>query len=159
MNATTTDPQSPENASTKSSFGSQNRMIRRIGIVVAVLFLIISTLVFLFASVAPGYMGADLQRQLKGHPGIVAELGELESCTMSYSATLANGNPDVIVFEVVGSKDKGQLIVDKVTTASPAFDLESIIIRKYDGREIPLSNAPPKLGTPESAPESATAAP
>lgn len=148
MNNPTTDSQTPEIVPSKSSFGSQNRMIRRIGIVAAILFLIISSLVFLFASVAPNYLGADLQRQLKGHPVIEAEFGELESCTLSYAATLANGNPDVILFEVVGSKDKGQLIVDQVTNERPAFNLDSIIIRKYDGREIPLANAAPK---PEAA--------
>jgi len=40
------------------------------------------------------------------------------------------------------------LIVDQVTTERPAFNLESIIIRKYDGREIPLTNVAPK---PEAA--------
>jgi len=144
MNDSTSDSQT---TSSKSTFGSQNAMIRRIGIVAAVLFLIISSLVFMFASVAPNYLGADLQRQLKGHPVIEAEIGELESCSMSYSATLENGNPGVILFEVVGSKDKGQLIVDQVTSQRPAFNLDTIIIRKYDGREIPLSNAPPKAAT------------
>ena len=152
MNNPTADSQASETIPGKSNFGTQNRMIRRIGIVAAVLFLIISSLVFLFASIAPNYLGADLQRQLKGHPVIEAEFGELQSCTMSYSATLANGNSDVILFEVVGSKDKGQLIVDQVTTERPAFNLESIIIRKYDGREIPLANAAPKGATATVAP-------
>ncbi len=150
MNDSTADTQTN---SSKSTFGSQNNMIRRIGIVAAVLFLIVSSLVFMFASVAPNYLGADLQRQLTGHPVIEAELGELQSCSMSYSATLENGNPDVILFEVVGSKDKGQLIVDQVTSQRPAFNLDTIIIRKYDGREIPLSNAPPRSAAAVVTPE------
>jgi len=127
-------------------------MLRRIGIVAAVFFLIASSLVFLFTSIAPNLLGAELQQQLKGHPVIEAEFGELQSCEFSYSATFANGNPDVMLFDVVGSKDKGQLIVDPVSTKQPTFNLETIIIRKYDGREIPLSNAPPKKPADNLAP-------
>jgi len=144
MTNSTTDFQPTEPLPSKSSYGSKNRTLRRIGIIAAIFFLIASSLVFLFASIAPNYLGADLQRQLKGHPVVEAELGELQSCTLSYSATLANGNPDVMLFDVIGSKDKGQLIVDQVSTERPAFNLGTIIIRKYDGREIPLSNAAPK---------------
>ena len=144
MNNPSTDSQASETVAVKSNDSSQNRMIRRIGIVAAVFFLIASSLVFLFTSIAPNLLGADLQRQLKGHPVIEAELGELQSCEFSYSSTFANGNPNVIVFEVVGSKDKGQLIVEQISTSKPAFNLDTIIIRKYDGREIPLANASPK---------------
>jgi len=121
----------------------RNLILRRVGIVAAIIFLLASSLVFLFASVAPGYLGSDLQLQLKGHPVIEAEFGELQTCVMSYSATFSNGNPDVILFDVVGTKDKGQLIVNQVTADRPSFNLDTIVIRKYDGREIPLSNAPP----------------
>jgi len=132
---------------------SSNVLLRRVGIAAAIVFLLVSGLVFLFASVVPGYLGRDLMGKLKGHPVIEAEFGELQSCVVSYSATASNGNSDVILFEVVGTKDKGLLIVDQITTDRPAFNIDTIVIRKYDGREIRLSNLVPKPGAalpPES---------
>jgi hypothetical protein len=88
-----------------------NRYVRYFGIAALVIFVLAASMFAVVGTFAPSALGNELKKKVQNNPVIAEEIGEIQKCLFSWSATAETAIPETLVFEVVGSKDKGDLIV------------------------------------------------
>ena len=69
-------------------------------------------------------VSAEVEDQLRDHPTIQTEIGEIETFKMSLAKSVAQPDDDVFVFDVTGTKGEGE-VTAKIFTNSD--DMEEII--------------------------------
>ena len=68
-----------------------------------------------------GMVATDVEEQLRDHPVIQTEIGEIESFEMSLTKSAVEPEDDVFVFEVTGTKGEGE-VTAKIYTNSDAME-------------------------------------
>lgn len=80
----------------------------------------------------------EIEQQLRDHPDIVEHIGNVESFEMDFVKSTAHPHDDFWVYEVVGSKGRGELTVHHVTNDNDEEEIISASLRMSDGTTIKL---------------------
>ena len=81
---------------------------------------------------------ADIEDQLRDHPQLRAEVGEIQSLELNWSKTLNAEDEDVNVMDLQGSTGSGELTVSSTTNDQNQEDIAWATLRTSDGRTINL---------------------
>lgn len=108
---------------------------------------------YLIYSSGAKVIAESIKQEVKDTPQAIDEFGELKSVTTNFMATGELGSANKLVFDVEGSKDSGQIIIERAPDApiGQFGEIESATIRKYDGREIeiPIENLKSQISRKE----------
>lgn len=82
----------------------------------------------------------EFRKQLSGNPVIEAEIGELQSMSLQFMETAERadqaGGEAVIVFDAVGSKGTGKILV--TPAQGGGNKINSAVLELPDGRQVPI---------------------
>lgn len=89
-----------------------------------------------------GFMGfrlmtEEIEVQLKRHPALVEQVGEVQSIELDFVASTETPE-NVWVYRVRGSKGEGKLIVEHITNNEGVEEILSAKLQLPDGREVQL---------------------
>ena len=114
--------------------------------VLAVLFVVVGG--YAFFSFGGKVLSTQVGESVRDNPVVLEHLGRIESIEMDWMETVSNGQEDVFVYEVVGSKGSGVLRVVSITIDDTTEQVVSGTLQLASGEELDLFPE----GTPAEAP-------